>query len=732
MRQLARYTAALIVALASLAPAQSPPAHLLRGTVTSQNGAPVGGAEAFLLESLESSTSDSAGRFTLVTRAQGSVTLVVRRIGYAPATLIVAADTTAELTVTLHRQAAVLVPMTVQAGAYRAGNEHGMTLTSLEVVTTPGATADVARAMQTLPGVQNVDEGTALFVRGGDASETKVLLNDVVMLSPYNYETPTGTYTVSVNPFLLDGIFFSSGGFGARYGNVLSGVADLRTAGRPAQSSITAVAGLASVSAQADLAPTTAIGIHATAARTDLDPLFRVNGATRSYSPVPNGTDLSGSVIYQYRPTAELKTFAIDRRSAFGVGVNDPSYDGGYTNDVHTSMVQAHWQDLFGNLAATASTSYELARRNEAYGAFELGNDERWSQLFTQLAWTASERFALRGGGDAEWRDSRFIGSIPSTSADVSPGARVTEFDSRAAGSRAGEFIEGDLRLFDNVRLTPGIRSDYSSFTRTRTADPRISAAYKAGAATFTAAAGEFHQVADPLYYASGIGSTAALAPMSARHFVIGAQLGEDRQMARLELYDKRYRDLVGLTADKSVVGGGTGDAHGADLFLRHSIWPFAAARLTYSFVDSRRTDPNTGAQARAPYDITHSITLVFDQALPAGWSFSSAFRYDTGKPYSPVVGAAPDSALGIWVPQLGPPESQRMPAYLKTDIALSRITRPWPRTSVVYFASLDNIFDRVNLYEYTYNSDYSRRIPVRSLFNRSLYFGASLTRTEN
>ena len=133
----------------------------------------------------------------------------------------------------------MLVPITVQAGAYKAGNERGATLTALEVVSTPGATADVARAMQTLPGVQNVDEGTGLFVRGGDVSETKVLLNNVVMLSPYNYETPTGNYTVTVNPFLLDGIFFSSGGFGARYGNILSGVADLRTAGRPTQSSET-------------------------------------------------------------------------------------------------------------------------------------------------------------------------------------------------------------------------------------------------------------------------------------------------------------------------------------------------------------------------------------------------------------------------------------------------------------------------------------------------------------
>ena len=55
--------------------------------------------------------------------------------------------------------------------------------------------------------------------------------------------------------------------------------------------------------------------MHATAARNDTYLLFRLNGATRDYSPAPNGEDFSGSVIYSYRPTGELKTFAIDRRS---------------------------------------------------------------------------------------------------------------------------------------------------------------------------------------------------------------------------------------------------------------------------------------------------------------------------------------------------------------------------------------------------------------------------------
>ncbi|HEY9228922.1 MAG TPA: carboxypeptidase regulatory-like domain-containing protein, partial [Gemmatimonadaceae bacterium] len=424
MRRLHALILAAIALIALKASAQTPAdARTLRGLVKTTSGAPVAGANVFLLESLDATLSDAEGRFVIRTTAKGMVTLVARRIGFAPTTTIVPVDTTGVVAMTMAPQSAVLEPIKVQAGAYTAGNERGSTLTALEVVTTPGATADVARAMQTLPGVQNVDEGTGLFVRGGDVSETKVLLNNAVMLSPYNYETPTGNYTVSVNPFLLDGIFFSSGGFGARYGNILSGVADLRTAGRPVQSSVVATAGLAAVSTGADLALDHGLTVHATAGHSDTQLLFKLNGSTRSYTPPPSGTDVSGSVVYNYRPSAELKTFAIARRSAFGVGVDDPSFDGGYSADVRSNMVQSGWTDVFGTVAPTVSASWARVRRNEGFGVFHLDDEEQLSQLFTQTAWSPIDRVAFRAGGDLDWRDARFIGAIALESSNRAPGA---------------------------------------------------------------------------------------------------------------------------------------------------------------------------------------------------------------------------------------------------------------------------------------------------------------------
>ncbi|HEY0529785.1 MAG TPA: TonB-dependent receptor [Gemmatimonadaceae bacterium] len=712
--------AAITIAAQHLAAQSRDSAVVVRGTVVSSDGSPVSGADIFLVETLENATSDSAGHFALRTTFRGTTRIIARRIGFAPTELSISPPTTDTLRLSLVRKAPTLVPITVTAGAYTAGSERGASLNAIQVASTPGATADIARAIQTLPGVQNVDEGTGLFVRGGDVSETRVILNDVVMIAPYNYETPTGNYTVTVNPFLLDGIFFSSGGFGARYGNILSGVADLRTQGRPAQTSITTTAGLAAVSAGLNVALPHFNGLRVTATKSDTRPLFQLNGSTRSYSPAPNGTDYSASTAWQYRPTAEVKTFAIVRHSALGIEPSDPSAAGGYAADFRNAMYQAGWKDVFGRVAPKLSVSYAQTHSSQEFGGFTLGNTERLTQMFGQASWSVANNLTVRAGGDAEHRSAAFIGKVPSIA--------LTTFDSNVSGSRAGLFAESDLQPVANLRVVTGLRSDRSTFAGKRTVDPRVSLALRvAGAATITSAWGIYHQVPDPLYYDTAIGKP-GLPPMRARQAVLGAQLGENSAIARIEVYEKRYDDLAQLTADKFVVGDGTGKSRGADVFLKGSISGVISGRFSYSYVDAQRTDPATGVMSNAPFDVTHSLTFVADKTLGTGWSVSGALRYATGKPYTPVAGATYDQTRSQWKPVYGDPFSLRLPPLQRVDLSISRFTPLGGQSFLVLFASVNNLFDKVNVYEYRYNNDYTRRIAVRSLFNRSFYVGGSFS----
>ncbi len=695
----------------------------IHGAVTANN-APLAGADVFVLETLEGTTTNADGRFTIRTQQRDSLTLTIRHLGFRLVQQRVLPGDS--VVVVMEAQAAALTPFVVQAGSYTAGDDRRASLTSLQVASTPGATADVARAIQTLPGVQNVDEGTGLFVRGGDVTETKVLLNDAAMLSPYNYETPTGNFTTTVNPFLLEGIFFSSGGFGARYGNVLSGVADLHTRGRPTSTTATVVAGLAAVSAGADLALDHGIGVHATAALSNIDLLMRLNGSTRDYTPPPNGHDLSASVVWNYRPSGEVRTFAINRTNALGIAKTDPSTDGGYSNDVRSTMTQASWKDVYGSLAPMISVSYATANRAEVFGPFELGNVEELTQVFAQTAWSPMENCTFRAGGEADWRSSHFDGSLPTTNRAL--------FDSNVRGTRAGAFVEGDARVVDRLRVVAGLRTDRGSLAMQRTLDPRFSTAFQlTESVALTGAWGVYHQVADPLYYDQSLGAP-ALPPMRSEQSVIGMQAGsgegEKSPLARLEVYDKQYSELAQLSREKKVVGHGIGDARGADAFLRGYLKNGMGGRMAVSYVNSRRTEPVSGLMAPAPFDVTWSGTAVLDVPMPSGWSLSGAYRYATGKPFTPVIGAAKNASA--YEPVYGAPNSERIDPFTRIDLSMSHYQRINRNMAGVFFLALNNLMDKSNVYQIRYNEDYTRRIPIRSLFNRSVYVGGSLTFIKN
>jgi hypothetical protein len=716
------------MALLSLsAGAQTDSVTVIRGIVRDRNGAPLRDVNVFLSETLEGALTSDSGSFAITTHERGDVTLVARRIGFQPTQLNLALPLAQPVAITLIAATGTLAAVTVRAGAYTAGDQRGATLTSLQVATTPGATADVARAMQTLPGVQNVDEGTGLFVRGGDVSETKVVLNDAVMISPYNYEAPVGSYTVTVNPFLLDGIFFSSGGFGVRYGNMLSAVADLRTQGRPSGTVVNLAAGLASVSGSGAIRLPHGFGLRGTAGRSNTNLLFRVNGSTRNYTPPPNGSDYSASGTWNYRPSGELKFFGITRRTELGIAADALSANRDYALDTRDDMYILNWHEALGRFAPTVSLSTASVHRAEEFSVFELGNRERSNQLFSQIAWSATPGLIVRAGADAESRQARFTGVFTPAPVAAVGQDPIDKFKSSLTSTRQGAFIESDWRPIDRLRATAGIRTDHSNVTGVQSVDPRFSAAFRLdSSATLTMAVGIYHQVPDPLYFDESLGEK-GLGPMRARQIVVGAQIGETRRIARVEVYTKQYDGLAQLSRDKRVVGGGTGESNGLDFFLKGDAPLGINGRLSYSFVNARRTDANTGIVARAPFDVTHSATLIGERAW-GNWRLAGAYRYATGKPYTPVQSAVFDSQQQRWIPTYAAPYSDRQPDNQRFDLSGSVFRQIRPAVMGVAFIAVQNVFNRVNIYQYQYSADFSERTALRSQFSRSVYIGGSLT----
>jgi vitamin B12 transporter len=707
--------------------AQATPSRMVRGLVQTPDGRPIEAANVFIIETLEGTVTREDGKFAIPTAATGPLTLIVRRLGFAEQRRLIA--DTATVVFSLSPAGVALAAVNVQAGQYTASEERGATLTPLEVVTTPGTAADVNRAIQSLPGVQAGDEGTALFVRGGDFTETRVFLNDAGLLTPVQLQSPSGTFTGTVDPFLLDGIFFSSGGFGARYGDALSGIAALRTQGRPARTSATASAGLAALSGSAALKVSPTVSLRVAGNKSNLDPMFRLNGSDRRYDPPPHGYDMSASAIYTYRPTGELKLFAIRQTNALAFGVEEASYDGDFTVDARSRLGVATWRDVFGTMSPTVTLATSRSENLADFGAFRLVTTTDHAQLFSQLEWQTVYGMTMRVGGELDRIEADYDGSIPATGYDVKPGARTTVIESGRTGDRTAAFIETDWRPATSARLVAGVRADRSTLTDETTVDPRLSAAWMVPMGlTLTAAWGIYHQVPDPLYFDDSLAVGTQLASMRAEQRILGAQVGSESQMVRLEAYDKRYRDLAQRTRDYDVVSGGTGRARGVDLFAKGRVALGVSGRVSYSYVASDRTEADSRVMTRAPFDVTHTVTAVAERSMFGGLRAAVAYRYATGRPFTPVSGAAYDAQQQVYVPAYGVPMSERLPAFRRLDLSTSYFRPLTPQLQSVFFVSLMNVLDRNNAQRYRYNADYTRRFTVSSLFERSVYFGATLT----
>lgn len=718
-----------LLALLASVPLAAQGTPRLRGVVLSPEGAAVPGVNVFIVETLEGALTDSSGRFSIPLTSGLPATLLARRVGFQQLQRpVAAADTAGGLTLVLARGATTLAPITVQAGAITAGNERGATLTSLEVVTTPGTAADINRAIQLLPGVQPVDDGTALFVRGGDYTETKVFINEAVLLNPAQLLTPSGTFVGTVDPFQLDGIFFSSGGFGARYGNALSGVVGLRTRGAATRNAATLGAGLAAWSADGALRASERLTLRVAGNRNDLAPFLRVNANPRGFAPPPRGRDLSASATFTYGLAGELKLYTVDQANVIGIPIDDPGFRATFDSDVASNLLVATWKDVRGAFAPLVSVSRSRLDRREGFGAFNLNAGQDLRTIFAQLAWEPSPTLTLRGGAEVEHLVSDMRGSVPDED-DRRPGARTTLWRIDRPGTRRGIFLEGDLRPHASLRVVPGLRADRATLTGRSTLDPRINAAWQPGGAlTFTAAWGIYHQVPDPLFYADSLGR-AGLPSMRAEQRVLGVQWGEpSATLVRLEVYEKHYRDLALLSRDYRVATGGSGTSRGMDLFFKGRIPGLGVdTRTTLNLLEARRTAPETGTLARAPFDVPRSYAFIAEKLLPHGWRSALTWRTSSGRPYTPVTSATYDPAADIWVPVFGVPNAGRFPDLQRLDLSASWYRPLRPGLQSVLYLSLSNVLDRDNTQGWKYSEDYRTRTPVRSIFNRSVYFGASL-----
>lgn len=721
--------------LSLLLSAQAP---AVTGRVLDATGLPLPGAVISVKDGDVLAVTGADGTFTLPASSAGS-TVIVALPGFVSREIRMNPSAPGRLDISL-----ALAPMasavSVRAPAAAATSETRLPITPLDVVRTPGTQADLMRALSLLPGVSQVDEGAGLFVRGGDVSEVLVLLDGVIVSHPYRYESPSGGFRGAVDPFMTQGASFTTGGFSADFGNVLSAVVDLQSLGRPRDRQVNITAGLAGVSVSGAAPLGSVFGVRAAANRSTPGVLFAVNPSPQEFDRLPGGWDVSASAHAQSPQLGAVKILSLTQRDHVGVSLEKDAFVGFLHSSTSHQLTLARWERaVSGRWVVVASAGADAYAKGTDVGVFDV--DERETHRSARVVMTGmTGTWGIRAGADIDAAGTRLTGRVPASGGDFGGVRGTTVFDVKHDATQAGAFAVMSRAA---GRFIPelGWRIDRLEQTKQGTAawvaDPRAAVRVEFGKArSLRLAWGRYHQEPSPSYF-DNIRGAESLRPMVATHYIVGLDLGTPASswFARAEAFVKRYDDLPVEDARYGFTSEGYGQARGLDVYLRR-IWPRFDLRISGSLLDADRRWTSSDQRDRYPlpdgawtpdFSIPWSATMVGNVSLSHGFSVAATWRAAAGKPFTPVTGAIAQPEG--YSPVFATINSERLPHYQRLNVALTRLMPLGASTAGVFFASVDNVLGRRNFFEYAYSIDYSTRRPVLSGAPRTFYIGFSLTR---
>jgi vitamin B12 transporter len=673
----------------------------ISGAVTDQKGGAIPGANIFLKDTYDGATSAADGSFSFMTTEKGDQVLSVSILGFEKWEQKILLDSAVKkIKVKLKESVSELKTVTIAAGAFEASDEKKVVmLRPLDIVTTAGANGDIYGALQTLPGTGVVGEKEGLYVRGGDASETKTYIDGLLVDNPYFSSVPDVPQRGRFSPFLFKGTSFSSGGYSAQYGQAMSSALILESQDLPDRTSTNI--GLMSVGATVGHTKRwkkTSIGVYG--GYTDLYPYFKVVSQNRDWIHPPKS--VNGSIIFRHKTseTGMIKAFFSYTWSDLAVNYPDTS-DPLLVNQLKFSLQNtniystlSYKEIILKSWTVYAAASFSRNKDNISIDEFPVDHKNNLLESRLTLSHTIGELSVIRFGGEFQKPMDETV---------------VAGLNQKLDETYAAGYAEGDIYITPKLVARAGVRAENSKVLERMNVAPRLSLAYKTGKySQFSFGYGDFYQVPQKNFLINY--PDVNLLYEKATHYILNFQSISDLRTFRIEAYYKDYNHLsryVNSTADNS----GFGHSRGIEFFFRDKktisrsdYW------ISYSFLDTKRLYQDYRYEAMPTFAAKNTASLVFKYFIPKiSLAPALTYVYSSGRPYY-----NPNNENFL---------ADRTKDYHNLSLNFSYLTSIGKNFTVVVF-SIGNILGVKNVFTYNYSSDGTHRIAVGPTSDRVFFAG--------
>lgn len=680
----------------------------ISGTIVADNGDTISGANVFIQDAFDGSGSDMHGHFKFSTIEQGNRILKVTMLGFEFSKKNIFLDgTPISINVKLTEKVNELNTVVISAGNFETGDVKKMAvLNSIDVATTAGATADIFGALKTLPGTQPASESNGLFVRGGDASESKSFFDGMLVRHPFANQLPDIAQRGRFSPFMFKGTSFSTGAYSAQYGEALSSTMSMESKDvSPKTKSDVGIMSVGFDATHVQRFKNSSLDLNGS--YYNLKPVFELVKQNTEWTKTPESIHANSFYKLKIGNTGILKIYGNYEHSEVGIitsDFRDVSKNSSYKITGDNLYLNTTWQQFFGdqwkiNLGTAFGDDYHKIRID--------------TNLVHQKETSVHTKASM----------THYFGKF----SDIKAGLDYFSFYNNESFNEkqhqmtnpvfAG-FIETNYYLTSQFAIRLGTRYEYATSLHDNNYAPRISMAYKWNELSQVSFGyGKFNQIPSDnfLFNSKTIGFE------NSTHYVFNYQYQQENRTFRAEAYYKKYDNLVKENqADPSALdNSGYGYSKGLDIFYRDSKSLRSADYwISYSLLDTKRNYRNYPVEATPTFAAKHVANIVAKYFITEiSTSIGATYTFASGRSYF-----NPNNKIFL---------SDHTKDYHNISSNVSYLTSIAIHFTIVY-VSVENIFGFSNVFGYRYSPDGSFRKPVVPSAPRSIFFGMFITLGDN
>ncbi|MDH5464135.1 MAG: hypothetical protein OEW60_00825 [Thiovulaceae bacterium] len=604
-----------------------------------------------------------------------------------------------------------------------------------EAMDLPGVQGDPVKAVKLLAGVTSTGSSGELIIHASKPSETLSTINYLPLGYLFHMQ---GLHSV-ISPEATEQLNIYLGGFDNSYNNAMGGVLDITPKYPMGDNSGHIHIGIfdSSFGFDAKITDDTSIYIGGRRSYFDLfvdDLTFSSddNNASATLTQFPRYWD--GTLLLTHRAgNHQFSLESIGAQDSLGIvidgNVQDPQANGDL--DIAQGFISNGLRWLYDNGDNYQSNTllyymYSYARLNLFAG--QKVNIDQHDSGIKHISTFEHKKHKISTGIYLD----HFVTPLDiNASQEPSPddinttitGATIAQINETLRINLATFFVQDVYTLSDAWTLRYGVSyvlSDYQQLTNNL--DPRAAIIYRPNDRhKLSFAAGQYSQTPQGSRLLQDIGNP-DLSFEKSNHLTLSyAYNFSDDSSIEIEPYYKTFENLaVSDTSNdanntKNYLSVGEGEAFGSDITFKYRT-DNAYILATYTYVDTTRQLYSADPTLYTFYgEIPHTLNVIGSYKFNDRWSLSTLVKYQSGKPYTPVIGTTtatdPVTLLTYTAPLYGEPFSQSLNDYFSLNVKVSYKRKTSLHTSWEYSFEVMNATNHKNELGISYNDDYTKEI---------------------